>query len=141
VYLTLLRHEIARALLGRAGRAVALDRIPVRRPRSRFGHLRNGTGAILDAGSKLAWRPPFVSVYYLTRASVHSELGYGLDELRRALRPPQGARGRALLATVPGVAAALVVDERTRRREQPVAAPAARAEAPAPSPPTPATVR
>ena len=117
LFLTAIRHEVARTLLARAGRAVALDRIPVHRRRSRRQHLRNAAGAIAEAGSQLAWRPtPFVSFYYLTRAGVHSELGYGLDELGRALRPPESARGRALLATLAGVATLLVVSARASRR-------------------------
>lgn len=137
----MIRHEVARALLARAGRAVALDRLPVRN-RTRWGHLRNGTGAIVEAGSQLAWRPTlFVWLYYLTRASVQSELGYGFGELGLALRPPESARGRALLVTLPFVAAALVVASRTRRRGEPHPPFGAPAEHEAvSSPPTPVTV-
>jgi hypothetical protein len=138
----LIRHEVARALLSRVGRAVLIDRVPVRFRRSRWDHVRNGTGSILEAGSRVAWRPsPFVTLYYLTRAGVRSELGYGLDELGRALRPPKTARGRALAATLLGLAAALVLTARAHRPERPHPLPGVSAgpEA-APSPPMPTTV-
>jgi hypothetical protein len=121
IFLNVLRRELARAGLESLARAVAVDAAPTRARRSRKQHLRNGVGAILQASSQVAWRPtPFVSLLYLGRAKVQSELRYGLDEVGQALFPPRYAhRRRALvLAAAPSVAGILAVAVRTRHKSR-----------------------
>ena len=65
----------------------------------------------------MAWRPtPAVSFFYLTRENVQSELRYGLDELRRGLRPSSVQARRALVvAAASSLAVALAIVVRARR--------------------------
>jgi hypothetical protein len=133
LFLTAIRREVSRAVLDAFGRAVAfdVDLIPVRARRSRRQHLRNGIGALLLATSHVAWRPtPLVALFYLLKASVQSELSYGVDELGHALAPPAVVRNHrtTLLAAVPVVAVVVVIIARTRNSANldevpPVAAP------------------
>jgi hypothetical protein len=70
------------------------------------------------ASSRVAWRPSLtVSLYYVTRTFVRSELRYGVRELGRALAPPATApKPRTLaLAAAPGIAAVVALGARTRR--------------------------
>jgi hypothetical protein len=121
IFLTVLRRELARAGLESLARVMAVDAAPTRARRSRKQHLRNGIGAILQASSQVAWRPtPLVSLLYLGRAKVQSDLRYGLDEFGQALFPPRYAhRRRALvLAAAPSVAGILAVAVRTRHKSR-----------------------
>jgi hypothetical protein len=116
-FLNLMRREAARATLDAIGEAIAVDLVRARGRRSRRQHLRNGVGAILQATSRVAWRPtPSVTFFYLTRASVQSQFRYGLDELRRGLLPSSAQARRALaLAAVSSLAATVAVVIRMRR--------------------------
>jgi hypothetical protein len=117
LFLTAMRRAVARAVLARIARAIAVDLVPTKRRRSRWQHLRNGLGAILQASSRVALRRnSLVSLFYYTRPEVQSEFHYGLGELRSALSPPSDARKRRalLLAVVPSIAALLAVAARTR---------------------------
>jgi len=128
LFLTAMRRTAARHLLGSIARAVAFDSVPAKPKarRTRVQHLRNGVGVLLQMSSRLAWRPSLaVSLWYVTRDSVQSELRYGLRELGLALSPANEApKRRALaLAVVPSVAAIVAVAVRARRgtSEQPQA--------------------
>jgi hypothetical protein len=116
LFLNMMRREAARATLDAIGQSIAVDLVRTRHRRSRRQHLRNGVGAILQATSRVAWRPtPIVSFFYLTGENVQSELRYGLDELRRGLRPSSVQARRALvLAAVTSLAAALALVVRAR---------------------------
>lgn len=117
LFLPILRREAARATLDAIGQAIAVDLVHARARRSRRQHLRNGIGAILQTTSRVAWRPtPLISLFYLTRANVQSELRYGLEELRSGLLPTSVNARRALaLAAIPSLAAILAVVVRARR--------------------------
>lgn len=117
LFLNMMRREAARATLDAIGESIAVDLARTRGRRSRRQHLRNGVGAILQATSRVAWRPtPTVTFFYLTRASVQSQLRYGLDELRLGLQPKSVQARRALaLAAVSSLAAAVAVIVRARR--------------------------
>jgi hypothetical protein len=121
LFLNMMRREAARATVEAIGQSIAVDLVGARARRSRRQHLRNGIGAILQATSRVAWRPtPLVSFLYLTRGNVQSELRYGLDELRRGLRPSSVQARRALVlaaASSFAVALALVVRARSKRGE------------------------
>jgi hypothetical protein len=137
LFLTLLRSEATRAGLAAIAEAVAVDRAPVKAPRTRVEHVRNGVGAMLAVSSRFGRRPtPLASLMYLRRGPVRSELGFGLDEFARALAPPRDpGRQRALaIAAVPSTAAILAIIAAARRKRAGKSQPVA----PAPREPVPA---
>src|SRR2546423_15530331 len=111
LFLTLLLRAAARMVLGAIGQRILFDALPTTRRRSRVQHLRNGIGTLMLTSSRLAWRPSLtVSLYYVTRTVVQSELRYGLRELGHALAPPDEVPKRRTLAlAAPGIVAGVAL--------------------------------
>jgi hypothetical protein len=90
-----LQRELARTSMRSLGRLVALD--PAGSSQKR--HLQRAVGALIVAGSELAWRPTRrASLGHTMRPAVRRELIIGLRELHAAI--PTGRRGRTVVGTV-----------------------------------------
>jgi hypothetical protein len=137
LFLLLLRRTAARMVLDAIGRRILFDAVPTTHRRSRLQHLRNGVGTLMLTSSRFVWRPSLtVSLYYMTRTVVRSELRYGLREVGHALALPDEApkRQTLALAAAPGILAGVALVERARRRTgEPPELPV-RATPPAPAP-------